>query len=155
FVVISGEIGTGKTTLLRCLSAHIPGDTLTACVEHAHGGYSRLLRWIAEAFALSAEDADDFAIERRVIAHVRRQARFGRGVLLAIDEAQDLGSNALEQLRMLSNVNDSDHTEFQIMLANQPALRARLREPTLRQFAQHVAMDYDLETLDTGETKTY
>jgi type II secretory pathway predicted ATPase ExeA len=155
FVVISGEIGTGKTTLLRCLSGRIPGDTLTACVEHAHGGYSRLLRWIAEAFALSAEDADDFAIERRVIAHVRRQARFGRGVMLAIDEAQGLSSEALEQLRMLSNVNGSERTEFQVVLVGQPALRERLREPGLRQLAQRVAVDYDLEALDAGETRAY
>ena len=155
FVVVGGEIGTGKTTLIRCLSGRIPGDTLSACVEHAHGGYSRLLRWTAEAFALSSEDADDFAIERRVVEHVRRQARFGRGVLLVIDEAQGLTSEALEQLRMLSNVNGADRAEFQVVLVGQPALRERLREPGLRQLAQRVAVDYDLEPLDAGETRAY
>jgi type II secretory pathway predicted ATPase ExeA len=155
FVVVTGEIGTGKTTLLRYLASRIPGDTVTAIVEHAHGGYSRLLRWVADGFALPAAEADDFAIERRVVDHVARQARFGRGVLLVVDEAQGLEGEALEQLRMLSNVNGSGRTEFQVMLVGQPALRERLRERALRQLAQRVAVDYHLEPLERDETAQY
>src|SRR3974390_2687336 len=70
FVVVSGEIGTGKTTVLRHLLARLGPGTAVASVAHAHGGYANLLRWVADAFGLPAAEADEFAMEKSVLEPV-------------------------------------------------------------------------------------
>jgi type II secretory pathway predicted ATPase ExeA len=155
FVVVTGEIGTGKTTLLRYLVGRIPTDMIVASVEHAYGDYGELLPWIAGAFGLPASSTEVFALEKSVLEHVTRSTRFGRGVLLVIDEAQGLTHEALERLRVLSNVNGSGQNGFQVLLAGQPGLRERLRDPALKQLAQRVAVDYHLEPLELDETARY
>src|ERR1700741_1836267 len=153
FIVVSGAIGTGKTTLLRYLITHLPAGTEVASVAHAHGGYANLLRWIGDAFGLA--EADEFVLEKKLLDHASRQHRGGRSVVLIIDEAQGLTAGAVEKLRLLSNVNDGAETPFQVVLARQSGLRERLREPGLAQLAQRVVVDYHLEPLERDETAPY
>lgn len=155
FVVVSGEIGTGKTTLLRHLLARLGPGAAVASVAHAHGGYANLLRWVADAFGLPAAEADEFALEKGVLEHVSRQHRQGRSVVLVVDEAQGLTAGALEKLRLLSNVNAEGESPFQVLLAGQGGLRERLGEPGLAQLAQRVAVDYHLEPLEPDEIAPY
>jgi type II secretory pathway predicted ATPase ExeA len=154
FIVVSGEIGTGKTTLLRHLLARIGANTSVASVSQAHGGYASLLRWVADAFSLPA-DGEEFALEKRVLAHVAQEHRRGRSVALVVDEAQGLTAAALEKLRLLSNVNADGESPFQVILAGQRGLRERLREPGLAQLAQRVVVDYHLGPLERDETAPY
>lgn len=155
FIVVSGEIGTGKTTLLRHLLARLGPGAAVASVAHAHGGYANLLRWVADAFGLPAADADEFALEKGVLEHVSRQHRLGRSVVLVVDEAQGLAAGALEKLRLLSNVNAEGESPFQVLLVGQGGLRERLGEPGLAQLAQRVAVDYHLEPLEPDEIAPY
>jgi len=155
FIVVSGEIGTGKTMLLRHLLGRLGPGIAVASVAHAHGGYHNLLRWAADAFGVAAAEGEEFALEKRVLEHVSRQHRAGRSVVLVIDEAQGLTAGALEKLRLLSNVNGGSESPFQVLLAGQSGLRERLREPGLAQLAQRVAVDYHLEPLERDETGPY
>lgn len=155
FVVVTGGIGTGKTTLLRRLTAGLDARHAVASVAQAHGGYGNLLRWIADAFGVEAPSGDEFALEKRVLEHVARQQRHGRAVTLVVDEAQGLSAGALEKLRLLSNLNGGAEAPFQVILAGQAGLRARLGEPALAQLAQRVAVDYHLDPLERDEAAPY
>jgi type II secretory pathway predicted ATPase ExeA len=155
FVVVTGEIGTGKTTLLRHLLGKLDASVAVASVARAHGGYANLLRWTADAFGLETAGADEFALEKRVLEHVEAQQRLGRAVALVVDEAQGLTAGALEKLRLLSNVDAGGEAPFQVVLAGQRGLRERLQEPGLAQLAQRVVVDYHLEPLERDELAPY
>src|SRR5262245_32539021 len=154
FILVSGDIGTGKTTLLRHVVSRLDGELTVASVAHAHGGYANLVRWISDAMGLPVV-ADEFALEKQILEHISRQHRQGRAVALVIDEAQGLTAGALEKLRLLSNVNEENETPFQVVLVGQIGLRERLGEPGLAQLAQRVVVDYHLEPLERDETAPY
>jgi len=154
FVVVSGEIGTGKTTLLRHLLSRLGPQHTVASVAHASGEYPNLLRWIADAFRVPAQ-GEEFALEKAVLEHVSHEHRRGRAVALLIDEAQGLTLGALEKLRLLSNLNSEGEAPFQVILVGQRGLRERLSDPALVQLAQRVVVDYHLEPLERDETAPY
>ena len=155
YVVLTGEVGTGKTTLLRHLLRSVDQHVLIGLVTNTHSSFGELMKWIMLAFDLdyAAKDAvaqhqifTDFLIER--YAH-------GQRVVLIVDEAQNLGRDALEQLRMLSNINaESDHL-LQLILVGQPELRQLLNSDSLRQFVQRISIDYHLKPLERDDTGAY
>jgi type II secretory pathway predicted ATPase ExeA len=155
YVVLTGEVGTGKTTLLRHLLRSVDNHVLIGLVTNTHSTFGELMKWIMLAFDLDYGGKDavtqhqvftDFLIER--YAH-------GQRVVLIVDEAQNLGRDALEQLRMLSNINaESDHL-LQLILVGQPELRQRLNDESLRQFVQRISIDYHLKPLDRDDTVAY
>jgi type II secretory pathway predicted ATPase ExeA len=155
YVVLTGEVGTGKTTLLRHLLRSVDNHVLIGLVTNTHSSFGELMKWIMLAFDLDYTDKDavtqhqiftDFLIER--YAH-------GQRVVLIVDEAQNLGREALEQLRMLSNINaESDHL-LQLILVGQPELRQLLSNDSLRQFVQRISIDYHLKPLDREDTASY
>lgn len=155
FVVLTGEVGTGKTTLLRHLLHLVEDEAVVGLVTNTHRSFGELMRWILLAFDLDFRGKDRVEQHQVLLdALVERYAE-GRRCVLIIDEAQNLSEEALEQLRMLSNVNsEADHL-LQLILVGQPELRETLKRPELRQFVQRIAVDYHLEPLGREETARY
>ena len=155
-MVITGEIGSGKTTLLQTV--------LRGLDEHT--SVSRLVNTMLDARELLEAIMLDFGLDvgqGRSKPHLLRDlARFlvdqrtaGRLALLVVDEAQNLNPSALEELRMISNLETEKSKLIQILLVGQPSLRDLLAQPALEQLRQRVTVSYHLQPLDSGETAAY
>ncbi len=156
FSVITGAIGSGKTLLLRKLLQQLDDDVTVGMVSHVQcDTFEEMLRWILLAFELDYRSKDKVELSEAFVTFLVKEYAEGRRVVLIIDEAQHLGPAALEQLRMLSNVNVDKHQLLQLVLVGQPELLQRLRETELEQFVQRIGVDYYLEPLDQEEVKGY
>lgn len=154
FVVITGDIGTGKTTLVRYLTGRVPADVSVGLIVNTHPEFGGLLPWVVDAFSIECVDGSAVAQYRAFAGFLHENARRGRRALLIVDEGQNLDARGLEELRTLSNINDGTQL-LQIMLVGQPNLRRMLRRPELEQFAQRVAVDYNLQPLGPEQTRAY
>jgi general secretion pathway protein A len=155
FTVVTGEIGSGKTTLLRHLLGQLPGDISIGLVSNMQGDRGDLLEWVLMAFGQDFEGASYVALYQKFTRFLVDQYEQGRRTVLVIDEAQNLGAKALEELRMLYNVNSHDRELLQIVLSGQPELKTLLSRPELTQFAQRVSSDFHLGLLDSTEVPAY
>lgn len=155
FSVITGDIGTGKTTLIRQLLNQMERDMVVGLITNTHPSFGELLQWILMAFNLECESKDKVEMYKTFMDFLIKQYAAGRRTILIIDEAQNMGPQALEELRMLSNVNSEKDQVLQVILAGQPGLRDNLRDPGLEQFAQRISVDYNLEPLNMSETREY
>jgi putative secretion ATPase (PEP-CTERM system associated) len=155
FVLLTGEIGAGKTTLIRYLLNQIESDMEVAVVFNTNVNSEQLLNLILQEFELEAHE-DNKAKNLEILNNflIGQYAERIR-VLLIIDEAQNLTNDALEEVRMLSNVQSDDQVLMQIMLVGQPELRARLKTPVLVQFSQRIAVNYHLQALSREETTEF
>ena len=154
-VLITGGIGCGKTTLVRHLIKNQDLDMVVGNITNTHQSFGELLKWVMLAFDLEFRDRDKVELYRDLMDFLRTQYHQGRRVTLIIDEAQNLSMEALEELRMLSNINVDKEQMLQIILVGQPELRDVLRRPELHQLAQRVSVDYYLDTMDPNETFEY
>jgi general secretion pathway protein A len=155
FVVLTGEVGTGKTTLLRYLLQRVREEVVVGLVTNTHHSFGELIKWIMLAFDLDFRHKDQVEQHQIFVDFLIARYAQGKRVVLIVDEAQNLGMEALEQLRMLSNVNsEADHL-LQLILVGQPELRSLLQRPEIRQFVQRIAVDYHLEPLSLEETTHY
>lgn len=155
FVVITGGIGTGKTTLIRYLLNQIDQDVTVGLISNTHVSFGQLLEFILMAFDLDyvgKSHTEQFEIFTQFM--ISEYSRNHRTVLI-IDEAQNLSPKTLEELRMLSNINADKNQVLQIILVGQDQLLDKLRRHELEQFVQRVAVDYHLEPLNLDETKQY
>jgi type II secretory pathway predicted ATPase ExeA len=155
FYVISGEIGAGKTTIVRELLNRLDDQVSVGLITNTHASFNDLMRWILAAFELKVESDEGVFMHRQFTDYVTEQFSSGRHTLLIIDEAQNLSVAALEQLRMLSNINSGSDLLLQVILVGQRELRENLRRPELEQFAQRIAIDYFLAPLNESETTAY
>jgi type II secretory pathway predicted ATPase ExeA len=155
FTVITGEIGCGKTTLVRHVLGHLAPDITVGLITNTHRSFRELLRWVLLAFDLDCDAEDPVARYEKFTDFVIGEYAKGRRTVLLIDEAQNMGVATLEELRLLSNLNVDKHLALQLVLVGQPELRATLRDPRLRQFSQRIAVDYHLEPLSLEETLGY
>lgn len=156
FCVLSGGIGTGKTTLIRRLLSQLDRNTTVGLIANTHRAFGELLQWILAALGVDAPaGAERSALHRAFVDFVIGEYAKNRRTLLIIDEAQNLGIDALEELRMLSNVNVDKDQVLQIFLVGQNGLKETLRRPELEQFAQRIAVDYHLDPLDEPDTAAY
>lgn len=156
FTVITGEIGSGKTTLVRKLLQRINDDITVGLIANTQfDTFEELFRWILFSFELDYRNKEKVELYHTFTDFLINEYAENRRVALIIDEAQHLGPEMLEQLRMLSNVNADKYQLLQLILVGQPDLRNLLRRPELQQFAQRIAVDYHLESLDAEETGDY
>jgi general secretion pathway protein A len=155
FCVISGKAGTGKTTLVRRLLNQIGDDVSIGLISNTHHSFGELLRWILQAFDLNDAGKTRAQLHQMFMDYLIGQYAKNRRTMLIIDEAQNMSPDALEELRMLSNINSEKDLLLQVILVGQSPLREILRRPELVQFAQRIAVDYHLESLTREETLGY
>jgi len=154
FTVITGEIGCGKTTLVRYLLRKLD-DHVTAClISNTPRSQDGLLPWVMMSLNQPFEGSYP-ALFKQFQRFLHDQFSRGRRTILIVDEAQNLGFEALEELRMLSNVNTDKQQFLQIILVGQPQLKDMLRAPQLLQFAQRVSSDFHLRPMNTHEVSEY
>jgi putative secretion ATPase (PEP-CTERM system associated) len=154
FVVITGEIGSGKTTLLQTLLRGLDSETTVARIVNTMLDPRELLESILLDFGLDVP-AGKPAMLRRLAEFLVHEREAGRLVLLVVDEAQNLGLDALEEVRMLSNLETEKSKLIQIILVGQPDLRETLARPELEQLRQRITVSYHLSALDRDETAAY
>ncbi len=157
FVLLSGEIGTGKTTVCRCFLEQIPADCNVAYIFNPKLSVTELLRSICDEFHIAlpqnAATARDFIDPLN--GFLLREHAAGKNNVLIIDEAQNLSADVLEQLRLLTNLETHERKLLQIVLIGQPELRRMLARPELEQLAQRVIARFHLDALSATETTHY
>jgi type II secretory pathway predicted ATPase ExeA len=154
FTVITGEIGCGKTTLLRHLLRKLDNNVTVGLISSTPRGKAELLQWVMMSLDQPFDDSYP-ALFRRFQQFLHKQYSRGGRTILIVDEAQNLGWESLEELRMLSNINADKDQYLQIILTGQPQLKDLLRSPQLRQFAERVSSDFHLKPLDPSEVGDY
>src|SRR3954467_3664456 len=155
FIVITGEIGSGKTTLLQAILRNIDNQTTVGRIVNTMLEPRELLESIMIDFGLDPAAKSKPLLLRDLSQFLVDQRLAGRLVLLVIDEAQNLGLGALEELRMLSNLETEKSKLLQIVLVGQPNLRDKLLSPELEQLRQRITVSYHLPPLDADETHNY
>lgn len=153
--VLTGEVGSGKTTLVRHLLSRMTGALTVGLVNVTPDGSSDLLQWVALSLGLAAGPVGPAAIHQLLAQRLVDEHRAGRRVLIILDEAQNLSPMRLEELRLLTNLNVERRLVLQLLLVGQPELRDALRAPGLRQFVQRISVDYHLGPLDDQDAQAY
>jgi len=155
FVVITGEVGSGKTTLVRRLLNTVEDEIHIGLITNPHHSFGELLQWICLAFDLEYEGKTKVQLYQRFVDFLIEQYASGRRTILMIDESQNLDVGTLEELRMLSNVNSEKDFLLQLVMVGQPELLEKLQRPDLRQFVQRIGVDYHLSPLNCRDTVEY
>jgi type II secretory pathway predicted ATPase ExeA len=153
--LLTGEIGSGKTTLVRQLLRSLGDQVVVGLISNAHERFVSIHGWALSAFGIVAANDSEIAKYEALVDLFVSEYGKGRRTLLILDEAQNLSVEVLEELRLLSNVNSEKDLVLQILLVGQPELRAKLLRPELKQFAQRVSVDFHLRPLDRDETQAY
>lgn len=153
--VITGEVGSGKTMIIRKILDQLDESMVVGLISNTHKSFGELLQRVLLAFDLEYEGKEKVALYHEFEKFVINTYAQGRKTVLMIDEAQNLAPETLEELRMLSNINADKDQVLQLVLVGQPELRATLRRSVLRQFSQRVTSSYHIEELDRDETRKY
>lgn len=156
FIIITGEVGAGKTTLVRSLLEQIdPNRLVAAQLVSTQLDAEDLLRAVAMAFGFSSKAMDKAQLLAELEAFLVSLVPQGKRALLIVDEAQNLSSRAIEELRMLSNFQLGNQGLLQSFLVGQPQLRQLMQGPELQQLRQRVTASYHLGPMDRAETQAY
>jgi len=156
FIIVTGEIGAGKTTLVRALLAELdPAKVAAAQIVSTQLEADDLLRAVASAFGIPAKTASKAELLATLEAHFTTLMLQNRRALLVIDEAQNLNPAAIEELRMLSNFQYGNRALLQSYLVGQPELREVLRAPNLEQLRQRIIASCHIGPMDADETRAY
>ena len=156
FIVITGEVGAGKTTLVRSLFEQLDRSRLVAAqLVSTQLDADDMLRSVAVAFGLPAKTLDKASLLASLEAFLCKLAVEGRRALLVVDEAQNLTPRAIEELRMLSNFQLGEQALLQSFLIGQPQLREMMQGPDMQQLRQRVIASYHLGPMDKADTQSY
>jgi type II secretory pathway predicted ATPase ExeA len=155
FCTITGDIGSGKTTLIRMLLRRIGRDVTLGLISNTHSGLTDITAWALAAFGRGSNAQSDAEIYQELMHFLIGEYGAGRRCVLIVDEAQNLTVDALEELRLLSNINSDKDLLLQIILVGQPELLTKLKSPELAQFAQRISISYHLTPLSYPETRRY
>jgi general secretion pathway protein A len=156
FVVVTGEVGSGKTTLVRSLLGQVdPRKVIAAQLVSTQLDADDLVRAVASAFGLKSKSVEKSQLLLEVEAFLVAVSTTGKRTLLIVDEAQNLTPRAVEELRMLSNFQLANRGLLQTFLVGQPELRDVMRSPHMQQLRQRVIGSYHLGPLEPAETQGY
>lgn len=156
FIVITGEVGAGKTTLVRNLFRKLESEKIIAAqIVNTHLNSNDTLRMVVAAFGLPFKDATKAALLTKLEQFLLQCDKQGKRVLLIVDEAQNLSPRTVEELRMLSNFQTADNSLLQIFLLGQPEFRKTLLSGDMQQLLQRVIASYHLGPMDAAETQAY
>jgi general secretion pathway protein A len=156
FIELTGEVGSGKTTLCRAVLAALSRDDVeTALILNPTLTETQLLRAMLNDFGLQVRGRDRLAYIEALNEFLLRKNQEGGNVALFIDEAQDLSPQVMEQVRLLSNLETDQHKLIQMVMCGQPELKERLARPELRQLRQRITIRYHIPPLSVEETALY
>jgi general secretion pathway protein A len=155
FLEITGEVGTGKTTLCRALLNRLDTQTKAAFIFNSDLSELQILQAIADDLNIKVERKTRMELFTQLNLFLIQQLGMGNNVILILDEAQNLKARTLEQLRMLSNLETDKEKLFQIILVGQPELREKLSSPGLRQLRQRISVRYHILPLERAEILDY
>src|SRR5215471_4689800 len=155
FVVITGEIGSGKTTLIESFLKEVPADVVVAQINQTQVSAIDFLQAVLVQFGFSPFKMRKGELISTLNNFLIEQYAAGRKVLLIVDEAQNLSMRVLEEIRMLSGVETTTEKVLRIILAGQPELNNKLDAPSLEQLTQRVRLRFHLQTLTEAETQAY
>jgi general secretion pathway protein A len=155
FVVITGEIGSGKTTLIESFLKEVPADVVVAQINQTQVSAIDFLQAVLVQFGFSPFKMRKGELISTLNNFLIEQYAAGRKVLLIVDEAQNLSMRVLEEIRMLSGVETTKEKVLRIILAGQPELNHKLDDPALEQLAQRVRLRFHLQNLTEAETQSY
>ncbi|HLN25327.1 MAG TPA: AAA family ATPase [Patescibacteria group bacterium] len=154
-MVITGEVGSGKTTLIRRFLRTAATDTTVGLITNTYWPVEEMLKWVLFSFNIDTPATDSTSQYKVLMEFLLGQYAARRRSILIIDEAQNLEVNALEALRLVSNVNSEKDQLLQLILVGQPELVEKLKVNSMRQFVQRISVHYDLEPLDAKDTAKY
>jgi general secretion pathway protein A len=155
FIEITGEIGSGKTTLCRALLSRLDDKTKTSIIFNSSLPESQMLEAIVEDFGVKPERRGKGAYIKALNHFLLQQLSEGNNAVLIIDEAQNLRLSALETIRMLSNLETEKEKLLQIILVGQPQLRDKLDSPDLEQLRQRISVRFHVKALNSDEIPAY
>lgn len=155
FILLTGDIGAGKTTIVRHILNKIEGNIEVGVIFNTNVDSGELIDLVLHEFGLESIYDNKAKSLEAIFQYLIKKYSQGKRVLLVIDEAQNLSIQALEEIRMLSNLQTDDQMLLQIMLVGQPELKRRLHSTALTQFSQRVAVSYHLGALDRDEIREY
>jgi len=153
--VITGEVGAGKTTLVRHLLNQVPHDLKIGLISNAGADRGDLLHWVMMSLDQEFEGFSYVKLFQKFQSLLISEYALGRRTVLIFDEAQNLTPGELEELRMLSNINGDKDNLLQLILVGQPQLRKTLQDPDLLQFTQRISSDFHLRPLSADEVREY
>ncbi len=155
FIEVTGEVGAGKTTVCRFFLENIKDKARTALILNPNLSGVQLLQTIAEDFGIAVKGRNKKALFDGINNFLLNVLREGENAVLIIDEAQNLSTKALEQIRLISNLETEKQKLIQIVLVGQPELKNLLKSPSLTQLRQRIAVRYHLTPLDYTEVEEY
>jgi general secretion pathway protein A len=155
FVLITGDVGTGKTTLLKYMIRSLDKRFQTAMIFNTRVSPLEFIQMILREFDLGENPRQRSQCYMALYDFLLKQYALGNRCLLIIDEAQNLSPHTLEEIRMLSNLNEEEEGMIQIIMAGQPSLKTKLERKDMKQFSQRITMDCILEPMAAEETRNY
>jgi general secretion pathway protein A len=154
--LITGEIGSGKTTILRAFLKDIDPEITVGLISNAQGGRGELIQWILNALSIPVEPGSSYVSMFQLLQETLvSEYAAGRRVVLIFDEAQNLSIEGLEELRMLTNINSGKDELVQLVLVGQPELRDMVKSPRMKQLAQRVTASFHLQPLEKKAVTDY
>ncbi len=155
FTLLTGEVGSGKTTLLRDVINKISNDVTLSMIFNTRVDGEQLVTMINNDFGLSTEGKDKVQLIADLNDFLLSECTSNRQPIIIIDEAQNLSTEALEEIRLLSNLEAEDFKMVQIILVGQPELKQIIAQPSLRQLRQRISISCHLSPLNREETEEY
>lgn len=155
FTVLTGDIGTGKTTLLRYVLDRLEGNAVVAEVNCMPSDRSNLISQLCAAFGVDSKNVGLSEFVTHLRSYLEEQKKRGKMLVLLLDDAQNLDVGDLENIRLMANLNDELESALTIVLVGQPELRRLLKHPRLVQFRQRISVHYHLTPLSRAEVLQY